>query len=59
VAERLGQDAAYVIDSTRARQELGWRPVVSLDEGLAGVVRWVEANWAEINAQPLEYCHAA
>lgn len=59
VGERLGQDAAYVIDSTRARTELGWRPVVSLDEGLAGVVSWVEENWAEICRQPLEYRHAA
>ena len=33
VGERLGQDAAYVIDSTRARRELGWRPEISLDEG--------------------------
>ena len=59
VGERLGQDAAYVIDSTRARRELGWRPKVSLDEGLAGAVSWVEDNWAEICRQPLEYRHAA
>jgi dTDP-glucose 4,6-dehydratase len=59
VGERLGQDAAYVIDSTRARRELGWVPTVSLDEGLAEVVRWVEGNWAEICRQPLEYRHAA
>jgi dTDP-glucose 4,6-dehydratase len=59
VGERLGQDAAYVIDSTRARTELGWRPTVSLDEGLAGVVRWVNDNWSEISGQPLEYRHAA
>jgi dTDP-glucose 4,6-dehydratase len=59
VGERLGQDAAYVIDSTRAREELGWRPSVGLDEGLAEVVAWVERNWQEIGAQPLEYRHAA
>ena len=57
--ERLGQDAAYIIDSSRARQELGWKPVVSLDEGLHGVVRWVHDNWAEIQGLPLEYRHAA
>lgn len=57
VGERLGQDAAYVIDSTRARTELGWAPRIGLDEGLAGVVEWVDANWDEIQQQPLEYVH--
>lgn len=59
VAERPGQDAAYVIDSTKARTELGWRPTIGLDEGLTDVVDWVEANWAAVAAQPLEYRHAA
>ena len=57
VGERLGQDAAYVIDSTRARQELGWRPTISLKEGLEKVLEWVEANWEEIQEQSLEYVH--
>ncbi|MDB5310744.1 MAG: hypothetical protein JWO38_4946 [Gemmataceae bacterium] len=59
VDERPGQDAAYVIDSTKARAELGWKPIVSLEEGLTDVVDWVNANWAAIQAQPLEYRHAA
>jgi dTDP-glucose 4,6-dehydratase len=59
VEERPGQDAAYVIDSTRARTELGWRPQVSIDEGLTGVVRWVEENWDEIRRESLEYVHRA
>jgi dTDP-glucose 4,6-dehydratase len=59
VGERPGQDAAYVIDSTKARTELGWKPTVSLAEGLAEVVDWVNANWSAIRAQPLEYRHAA
>lgn len=57
VAERPGQDAAYVIDSTKARTRLGWRPEIALDEGLAEVVDWVEANWAEIERRPLDYVH--
>jgi dTDP-glucose 4,6-dehydratase len=59
VGERQGQDAAYVIDSTRARQELGWRPKVELADGLGGVIEWVERNWDEIGRQPLEYQHKA
>lgn len=57
VEERLGQDAAYVIDSSKARREFGWRPKISFEEGIAGVVDWIEANWAEVRRQPLEYIH--
>lgn len=59
VDERPGQDAAYVIDSTKAHTELGWEPRVSLDEGLAEVVDWVNEYWAEIQGKPLEYRHVA
>jgi dTDP-glucose 4,6-dehydratase len=59
VDERPGQDAAYVIDSTKARTELGWQPEVALDAGLAEVVDWVNEYWPEIQGTPLEYKHAA
>ena len=59
VGERLGQDAAYVIDSTRARQELSWQPQVSIDQGLREVANWVKQNFQEICGEPLEYRHAA
>jgi dTDP-glucose 4,6-dehydratase len=57
VGERLGQDAAYVIDSTRAREEFGWTPKISLEEGLTEVIAWVEDNWEQIQKEPLEYVH--
>ena len=57
VRERPGQDAAYVIDSSRARTELGWWPATDLDRGLSEVVEWVEDNWTEISRLPLEYEH--
>ncbi|HXI83724.1 MAG TPA: GDP-mannose 4,6-dehydratase [Verrucomicrobiae bacterium] len=57
VEERPGQDAAYVIDSTRARTELHWSPQISLQEGLTEISRWVEENWIEIARQSLEYQH--
>jgi dTDP-glucose 4,6-dehydratase len=57
VAERPGQDAAYVIDSGRARRELGWAPRITLDQGLSEVIDWVDANWAEIKDVPLAYQH--
>ncbi|MFZ2073630.1 MAG: GDP-mannose 4,6-dehydratase [Methanoregula sp.] len=57
VAERIGQDKAYIIDSQKARQEMGWCPSIQLNEGLRDVICWVEANWDEISRQPLEYMH--
>jgi dTDP-glucose 4,6-dehydratase len=57
VDERPGQDAAYVIDSSRARTELGWLPQVSIENGLLEVIGWVEQYWDEIVRQPLEYKH--
>ena len=57
VEERPGQDAAYLIDSSRARAELGWLPQINLEEGLSKVIAWVEHNWDEMATQPLEYDH--
>ena len=57
VAERPGQDAAYLIDSTRAREEFGWHPEVDLERGLREVIGWVERYWDEIHRLPLEYEH--
>ena len=57
VDERPGQDAVYVIDSSRARTELGWSPQIPLEEGLSEVITWVEQYWEEIRGLPLEYRH--
>ena len=59
VAERPGQDAAYVIDSGRARRAFGWQPRVTLEQGLSEVVDWVEGNWKDIETMPLAYQHRA
>ncbi|PKP73597.1 MAG: dTDP-glucose 4,6-dehydratase, partial [Alphaproteobacteria bacterium HGW-Alphaproteobacteria-6] len=44
VADRPGHDARYAIDPGRIREELGWRPSVTLDQGLARTVDWFLAN---------------
>ena len=47
VTDRPGHDARYAIDPTRIRQELGWRPSVTLEQGLALTVDWFleNENW--------------
>ena len=46
VADRPGHDARYAIDPARIREELGWRPSVTLEEGLERTVRWFLENEA-------------
>lgn len=46
VADRPGHDARYAIDATRIRAELGWRPKVTLEDGLERTVRWFLDNRA-------------
>ncbi|NHB75737.1 dTDP-glucose 4,6-dehydratase [Rhodobacter calidifons] len=46
VTDRPGHDARYAIDPTRIREELGWRPSVTVEEGLRRTVRWYLDNEA-------------
>ena len=46
VTDRPGHDARYAIDPTRIRDELGWRPSVTVEEGLKRTVEWYLANEA-------------
>ena len=40
VTDRKGHDLRYGIDAGKLRQELGWRPAVSFEEGLRQTIRW-------------------
>ena len=44
VSDRPGHDARYAIDPSRIRSELGWRPSVTVEEGLARTVDWYLAR---------------
>ena len=39
--ERLGKDAAYILDSDKARQKLGWQDTVDLGAGIEETIAWV------------------
>ena len=46
VADRPGHDFRYAIDASKIKGELGWRPSVGIEEGLARTARWyVENDW--------------
>ncbi|MFZ5584791.1 MAG: dTDP-glucose 4,6-dehydratase [Thermodesulfobacteriota bacterium] len=44
VKDRPGHDRRYAIDAGKLTDELGWRPLVSLDQGLALTVDWYLAH---------------
>ena len=46
VTDRKGHDRRYSVDITKIADELGYRPRVSFDEGLAATVRWYQENRA-------------
>ncbi|WP_116597867.1 dTDP-glucose 4,6-dehydratase [Primorskyibacter marinus] len=54
VTDRPGHDLRYAIDPTRIRKELGWRPSVTLEEGLRKTVDWYLENedwWRALQAR--------
>ena len=54
VTDRPGHDLRYAIDPTRIREELGWRPSVTLEQGLVKTVQWYldnEAWWRALQGR--------
>ena len=49
VTDRPGHDLRYAIDAGKLERELGWRPSLTFEEGLARTVDWFLANteWLE------------
>ena len=57
VGDRLGQDARYWLDCSKAKHELGWSPQEDFQQGVGEVIDWVEDNWVKIRLEPLSYVH--
>jgi dTDP-glucose 4,6-dehydratase len=57
VAERPGQDKAYLLNSKKAHEKLGWQPEINLKDGLYEVVKWIERYWELFEAEQWEYIH--
>lgn len=57
--DRPAKDHAYLMDSSRARRELGWSEFVSLEDGIDATIRWIRDNFAQIATLPWDYVHKA
>jgi dTDP-glucose 4,6-dehydratase len=44
VKDRPGHDKRYAIDATKLNEDLGWKPSVTFEEGLAKTIDWFLEN---------------
>lgn len=44
VTDRAGHDLRYAIDASRIERELGWKPSITFEQGLAETVTWYLKN---------------
>jgi dTDP-glucose 4,6-dehydratase len=49
VKDRAGHDLRYAIDATKIKEELGWVPSVTFEEGLSKTVEWYLENEVWLN----------
>ncbi len=49
VKDRPGHDRRYAIDATKIKQDFGWTPAVTFEQGLAATIDWYLANQEWMN----------
>jgi dTDP-glucose 4,6-dehydratase len=49
VTDRLGHDRRYAIEASKSETELGWKPSITWEAGLAKTILWYQENQAWVN----------
>lgn len=57
VEDRKGKDSAYLLDSSKLRETLGWKDIISLENGIEKTIKWVRDNLDTLLTQPQNYVH--
>ena len=57
VGDRPGKDAAYLLDSTKARTTLGWDARIDFETGVDETIAWADRHLDALRQQPLDYIH--
>ena len=55
--DRPGKDDAYLLDSSKAKKELNWKPEILLEDGIEETIDWVESNFDDLIKEPMDYIH--
>ena len=54
-SDRLGQDSQYWLDSSAIKQDVGWEPAISLEDGLREMVEWGRAYLPQLRTMSTDY----
>lgn len=57
VGERPGKDNAYLLDCSKAKNQLGWKDKILLDDGIEDVILWVKKNMQALEKESFDYIH--
>ena len=57
VGERLGKDGAYMLDSSKIKEQLNWKDQITLDQGLNDCIDWVKSNLDILKTENWDYVH--
>ena len=57
--DRMGKDAAYLMNAKKACETIGWLPETTLLSGLNQTASWVKSNFSALKKIPIEYNHQA
>lgn len=52
---RVGEDSQYWLDSSKIYQDTGWKPKISIEEGVKETVDWVEKNIDKFKNESLDF----
>ena len=55
--DRLGKDQAYLLDSTKLRENFTWQDKINLEQGLTDTLSWVDTNLEILKSLPADYIH--
>jgi len=55
--DRLGKDQAYLLDSTKLRENFSWQDKINLEQGLIDTLSWVDNNIEILKSLPADYIH--
>lgn len=52
---RPGQEAKYLLDSSKMARELGWKPTVDMAQGIDTMIAWEKEHLEFLKKQPTQY----
>ena len=55
--DRPGKDQAYLMDSAKSRNDLGWSDRFDFEQGVDLTIAWIKESMPEIQKLPLNYVH--